>query len=83
MHDWFFKHGGRKGPIDWLRVDAWIDSSLAETWEGAKDRWNGITSFFARFRLSGWKRLLNEAFSEALTLGLGGFACCLCSPSRP
>ena len=74
MHDWFFRHGGRKGPIDWLRVDAWIDSSLAETWEGAKDRWNGITSFFARFRLSGWKRLLNEGCSEALTLCVGGFA---------
>ena len=74
MHDWFFRHGGRKGPIDWLRVDAWIDSSLAETWEGAKDRWNGITSFFARFRLSGWKRLLNEGCSEAFTLCVGGFA---------
>ena len=32
-----------------------------------------ITSFFARFRLTGWKRLLNEAASEGLTLGAGGF----------
>src|SRR5262245_18408382 len=74
VHDWFSKHRGRKGPIDWLKLDAWIDSSLAAPWEGAKDRWNGITSFFARFRLTGWKRLFNEGLSEALTLGLGGFA---------
>jgi penicillin-binding protein 1A len=73
VHDWFFKHRGKR-PIDWLGIDAWIDSSLAETWENAKDRWNGITTFFARFRLTGWKRLLNEGISEGLTLAVGGFA---------
>ena len=26
-----------------------------------KDRWNAFSSFFARFRLTGWKRLCNEA----------------------
>ena len=31
-----------------------------------------LSSFFARFRLSGWKRLLNEAVAEGLTLGVGG-----------
>ena len=74
MHDWFFRHGGgRKRLIDWLGIDAWIDSSLAETWQSLQDRWNAVTSFFARFRLSGWKRLLNEAVGEGLTLGVGGF----------
>ena len=73
MHDWFFRHGsGRKRLIDWLGVDAWIDSSLAESWQSLQDRWNAVTSFFARFRLSGWKRLLNEALAEGMTLGLGG-----------
>ena len=71
MHDWFFRHGGgRKRLIDWLGIDAWIDSSLAETWQSLQDRWNAVTSFFARFRLSGWKRLLNEAIAEGLTLGV-------------
>ena len=26
LHDWFFRHGGRKRLIDWLGIDAWIDS---------------------------------------------------------
>ena len=30
--------------------------------------------FFARFRLTGWKRVVNELVSEALTLGVGGLA---------
>jgi penicillin-binding protein 1A len=73
LHDWFFRQGGgRKRVIDWLGVDAWIDSSLAQTWQSLQDRWNAFSSFFARFRLSGWKRLLNEAIAEGLTLGVGG-----------
>ena len=75
MHDWFFRHGGsRKRLIDWLGIDAWINSSLAESWQSLQDRWNAVSSFFARFRLSGWKRLLNEAIAEGLTLGVGGLA---------
>ena len=73
MHDWFFRHDGRKRVIDWLGLDAWIDSTLAETWQASQDRWNALISFFARFRLSGWKKLVNEAISEAITLGVGGF----------
>jgi penicillin-binding protein 1A len=74
LHDWFFRHGTRKRLIDWLGIDAWIDSSLAETWQKLQERGNAISSFFARFRLSGWKRLANEAVGEALTLGAGGLA---------
>ena len=72
MHDWFFRQGSGKRLIDWLGIDAWIDSSLAQTWETLADRWNGVTAFFARFRLTGWTKLFNEAASEALTLGAGG-----------
>src|SRR5262245_6703382 len=72
MHDWFFRQGSRKRVIDWLGIDSWIDSSLAETWQTVVERWNGFSSFFARFRLAGWKRLANEALSEGLTLGAGG-----------
>jgi len=74
LHDWFFKQGSRKRLIDWLGVDSWIDSSLAEGWQSLQDRWNALSSFAARFRLSGWKRLLNEAIAEAMTLGAGGLA---------
>jgi penicillin-binding protein 1A len=72
LHDWFF--GRRSKLIDWLQIDSWIDSRLAATWETLKDRWNGASSFFACFRLTGWKRLLNEVFSEGLTLGACGLA---------
>ena len=72
MHDWFFRHGARRRVIDWLGIDAWIDSSLAQTWQSVQERWNAVSSFFARFRLSGWKYLFNEAVGETLTIGAGG-----------
>ncbi len=71
LSDWFFRRGKREN-IDGLSLDSWIDSSLAESWSRIKDYWNAGSSFFARFRLTGWRRLLNEAASEGLTLGLGG-----------
>lgn len=73
MSDWFFKQGDRDKVINWLGIDAKIDSTIADTWALCKDYWNAGSSFFARFRLFGWRRLLNEAASEAFTLGLGGF----------
>jgi penicillin-binding protein 1A len=72
--DWFFKNGGRKRLIDWMGLDSRIDSAFAGSWETAKDRYNAFSSFFARFRLSGWKRGLNELVSEGITLAVGGFA---------
>ncbi len=72
MSDWFFKQGGRDKIINWLGIDSKIDSTLADAWARVLDFWNAGSSFFARFRLSGWKRLLNEAASEAFTLGAGG-----------
>ncbi|MGE0698569.1 MAG: hypothetical protein AB7O57_05690, partial [Hyphomicrobiaceae bacterium] len=65
MSDWFFKQN-RRGRL-WRRLgilDSWLDSSLAGLWHGLQDRWNAGTSYFARFRLTGWRRLLNEAMSE-------------------
>lgn len=73
MSDWFFKRGDRDRLVNWLRLDAWFDSSLSETWERIKDRYNAASSFAARFRLTGWRRILNELGSEAFTLGTGGF----------
>lgn len=72
MKDWFFKKSDRDRLIDWLGIDAWIDSSLADSWARVSDWWNAGTTFFSQFRLTGWKRLLNEGVSEALTMGAGG-----------
>ncbi len=74
MLDWFFRGGGRKKMIDWLGLDARIDSSLASAWENAKDRYDAFSSFFARVRLTGWRRAVTELVSEGLTLAAGGLA---------
>ena len=52
MSDWFFKQK-RNGLINWMSLDSWIDSSLAQTFSALQDRWNAASSFFARFRLHG------------------------------
>jgi len=72
VQDWFFKQGRRQRVINWLGLDSKIDSTLAETWAAVRNFWNAGTSFFARFKISGWRRLANELGSEALTLGAGG-----------
>ena len=74
MHDWLFKSGRRKRFIDWLGLDARIDSGIATAWEEAKDRYSAFSSFFARFRLTGWRKIGNELLSECLTIGAGGLA---------
>jgi penicillin-binding protein 1A len=72
--DWFFRSSGRKRVIDWLGLDARIDSGIASAWEKTKDRYDAFSTFFARFRLTGWRRGVNELISEALTLAVGGLA---------
>lgn len=73
MIDWLTRQRkGHRSGVDWLRLDSWIDSSLSNTWEGFQDRWNAASSFFARFRLSGWRRGMTELMSEGLTLLAGG-----------
>jgi len=73
LSDWFFKQGGRDKLTNLLGLDAKIDSTLSETWSRIRDMWNAGQTFFARFQLTGWKRLLNELLSEGLTLGAGAF----------
>ncbi len=77
MNDWFDRGAGGKGSrINWrslrLSIDAWIDSNIASSALETRDRYNAASSWFARFRLTGWKRGMTEVFSEALTLGAGG-----------
>jgi penicillin-binding protein 1A len=72
LSDWLFKHKSNRSLINWMGLDSWLDSTIAGSWQGFLDRWNAASSFFARFRLSGWKRVANELLSEGLTLGTGG-----------
>lgn len=73
MNDWFNKEGRRDQVIDWLALDSKINSALAGTWSLIKDYWNAGSSYFARFQLSGWRRLVNELASEGVSLATGGF----------
>jgi penicillin-binding protein 1A len=74
VFDRFSRNGRRRRVIDWLGLDARIDSGIATAWEEAKDRYNAFSAFFARFRLTGPKRLFNELVSEGFTLAVGGLA---------
>lgn len=71
MSDWFFKRGRREG-IDWMSVDSRLDSAVSEFWSHCKNLWDAGSSFFGRFKLTGWRRILNEAASETVSLTTGG-----------
>ena len=73
MHDWFFRHGGRKRLIDWLGVDSWIDSTLAETWEREGPLERHLQLLCALPPDAAGSASSTKAVSEALTLGAGGF----------
>ncbi len=77
MYDWFNRGGGgRSDRIDWravrLRIASCIDSNIAQSADNLRERFDAASSFFARFRLTGWKRGMTEAMSESLTLACGG-----------
>ena len=73
MSDWFFRQGGRGKVFNWVGLDSRIDSAVAETIGALRSYWDAGSSFFARFRLYGWRRLLNELLSESMSMATGGF----------
>jgi len=72
LRDWIFKSSGRKKRLNWLALDSWIDAGLFDTMSGFRDWWSSYSSFFARFHVSGYKRLMVELASEGATLGVAG-----------
>lgn len=74
MRDWIFNHTRKTRGYSFLAFDSWLDSSLFGLWESFKNWWGGYSSFFARFHVTGWKRLAAEVSSEGMTLGTGGLA---------
>mgnify|MGYP002624284036 FL=1 len=71
MRDWIFKSTGRRKRVNLLAIDSWIDSGLSGSWEGFRDWWSSYSSFFARFKIEGWRRWANELVSEGTTMGTG------------
>ncbi len=74
MRDWIFKPNRRNRHVNWLALDSWIDSSLYGLYARFKDWWANYNSFFARFRVTGFRRLSVELLSEAATMGVAGLA---------
>ncbi|MBX9455527.1 MAG: penicillin-binding protein [Rhizobium sp.] len=60
-----------------LKVDAWLDSTLWNAGFTFVDVWEDITIFFRRFRVKGWKRIPFELAGEALTWGAIGMVAML------
>jgi penicillin-binding protein 1A len=71
VRDWIFKATGKSKKVNWLALDSSIDAGLFGTWAGFRDWWSAYSSFFARFRLSGYRQLFNEFLSESATMGTG------------
>jgi penicillin-binding protein 1A len=55
-----------------LGMDAWVDSSIFRSGAGLRESYERFSTFMDRFHASGWRRWLNELFSEAATLGTAG-----------
>ncbi len=58
---------------EWLRLDAWLDSSLYEFYTALRNLYSDYSSFFGRFHVTGYKKVLAELFSEGATLVTAGF----------
>lgn len=72
MWDWIFRPNRRQRLIDFWALDAWIDSSLYGIWARYQDLWSAYSNFVNRFRVSGFRRVVAEFFSEGATLGTLG-----------
>ena len=72
MRDPFGKSGRSKTRNRLLEIDSWIDSSLYNLFSNASDRWEAVTIFFRRFRVTGFKKFMVEIVDEGITLGLVG-----------
>jgi penicillin-binding protein 1A len=55
-----------------LDLDSRIDSGVFQSGVLTREYWERFSGFMDRFHVSGWRRWLNEAASETMTLGTAG-----------
>ncbi len=55
-----------------LDLDSRIDFTVFQTLSWTREYYERFSTFMDRFHVSGWRRWVNEGFSEAATLGTGG-----------
>lgn len=72
MRDWIFRPNKKNRLINWWALDSWIDSSMYRVWARFQNKWSAYSNFVNRFRVTGFRRIINEFFSEAATVGTGG-----------
>ncbi|MCI0600018.1 MAG: PBP1A family penicillin-binding protein [Beijerinckiaceae bacterium] len=54
-----------------LDFDAFVDSSLHSIKERVRENYAAFSAYMDEFHIAGWRRVLNEAACETLTLGAG------------
>ncbi len=67
MQDPFYHKEKRRKKTRMLAADAWLDSTLYDFWQSLGRGYTNVEDFFARFRVSGFKRLFVELFSDGLS----------------
>lgn len=72
MRDPFGNSNKGRGKNRLLDFDSWIDSSLYNMFSSTGERWEAITIWFRRFRVTGFKKFLVEVLDEGFTLGVLG-----------
>ncbi len=70
MRDWIFKPNRRNRLVDWWAVDSWLDSSVYGAWARYKDWYATYSNFFARFRVSGFRKAVTEVVSEGTNIAV-------------
>jgi penicillin-binding protein 1A len=73
VQDPFYHKEKRRKKTGMLAADAWIDSTLYDFWQSLGRGYTNVEDFFARFRVSGFKRLFTELTSDGfsfLAIGL-------------
>lgn len=72
MQDPFYTKAKRNKKSSMLAADAWLDSSLYETWQSLGRGWRKYQDIMSVFHVSGIKRFFVEILSDAFTFGAIG-----------
>ncbi len=72
MRDPFQSNRKRRRGLRLIEVDAWIDSALFHAGGLIGGRFEAVSRFMRRFRVTGIARAIVEILGEGLTLGAGG-----------
>ncbi len=72
MRDPFQSNRKRRRRLRLIEVDAWIDLSLFRAGAAVAGRFEAVSRFLRRFRVTGFRRAIFEILGDGLTLGAAG-----------